>query len=192
VLTQGGPTLDGDPVSSGVAVNVTRVPTPPQRAGLAGYTFSGFSGACDDNGDITVALGENKTCTLTNDDQAGTLLVIKHVINDNGGTAVAGNFTLDSGGTNDTPDDFPGDEAGTTVTLDAGSYSVGETGPSGYSASFSADCTGSIANGETKTCTVTNDDQAATLIVKKIVINDNGGTKLAQDFSFQVNGGSAG
>ena len=39
-----------------------------------------------------------------------------------------------------------------------GAYSVSETGPSGYAASYSADCTGTIAIGETKTCTVTNDD----------------------------------
>ena len=46
------------------------------------------------------------------------------------------------------------------MTLDAGAYNVTESGPSGYTASFSADCSGTIANGETKTCTVTNDDQA--------------------------------
>jgi hypothetical protein len=114
------------------------------------------------------------------------------VINDNGGLAVAGDFTLDSGGAGDTPDDFAGEESpGTTVSLDAGNYNVTETGPSGYTASFSADCAGTIALGATKTCTVTNNDQAATLIVIKHVINDNGGLAVAQDFSFQVNGGSA-
>src|SRR4029450_11104543 len=41
-----------------------------------------------------------------------------------------------------------------------GSYSVSETGPSGYTQSNSADCSGSIAAGQTKTCTVTNDDVA--------------------------------
>ncbi len=78
---------------------------------------------------------------------AATLIVIKHVINDNGGTAVADDFTLDSGGTDDTPDDFPGAEApGTSVSMSPGSYNVTETGPSGYTASFSADCAGSIAS----------------------------------------------
>ena len=33
--------------------------------------------------------------------------------------------------------------------------------------------------------------QAGTLIVKKLVVNDNGGTKIATDFSFKVNGGTA-
>ena len=38
------------------------------------------------------------------------------------------------------PASFPGAESpGTTVSLDAGAYSVSETGPAGYSASSSAD-----------------------------------------------------
>ena len=67
---------------------------------------------------------------------------------------------MDVTGGNANPASFPGDEAGTSVSLDAGSYSVGETGPSGYTRSDSADCSGTIALGETKTCTVTNDDVA--------------------------------
>ena len=60
--------------------------------------------------------------------------MIKHVINDNGGTAAAANFTLTVTGTNATPGNFPGAEApGTEVTLNAGTYNVTETGPSGYS-----------------------------------------------------------
>ena len=83
--------------------------------------------------------------------------MIKHVINDNGGTQSAADFTL-IGGANDSPATSRVPRPGTTVTLDAGCYNVTETGPSGYTASFSADCSGSIATGETKTCTVTNDD----------------------------------
>jgi hypothetical protein len=47
---------------------------------------------------------------------------------------------------------------------------------------FSAGCTGTVANSETKTCTVTN-DQPATLIVIKHVNNDSGGTAAAGDFT---------
>src|SRR4029078_2442495 len=117
------------------------------------------------------------------------LIVIKHVINDNGGTATAANFSLDSGGANDSPDNFAGAESpGTEVTLDGGAYNVTETGPSGYPASFSADCSGSIGNGQTKTCTVTNDDQAAKLIVIKHVINNNGGSATAANFTLDSGG----
>ena len=127
-----------------------------ENSGPTGYTVS-YSADC--SGQVT---STTKTCTITNDDDAATLIVIKHVINDNGGTAVAADFTLDSGGANDSPDNFAGAESpGTAVTLDAGSYDVTESGPSGYTASYSADCSGSIANGESKTCTVTNDDVKA-------------------------------
>jgi uncharacterized cupredoxin-like copper-binding protein len=154
------------------------------ESGPTGYTAS-YSADCSGS----IANGQTKTCTVTNDDKAAKLIVIKHVINDNGGTATAANFTLDSGGTNDTPDDFAGAESpGTEITLDAGSYNVTETGPSGYSASYSAYCSGTIANGQTKTCTVTNNDQAAKLIVIKHVINDNGGTATAANFTLDSGG----
>jgi hypothetical protein len=47
-----------------------------------------------------------------------------------------------------------------------------------------------IANGGTATCTVTNDDQPGKLIVKKTVINNNGGMLDPEDFSFKVDGGT--
>ncbi|MCL4295825.1 MAG: S8 family serine peptidase [Anaerolineae bacterium] len=148
---------------------------------------AGYSTTYNNCTDVVVPNGGSATCTITNDDQPATLIVIKTVVNDSGGTAVASDFTLDSGGTNDTPDNFAGEEApGTAVTLDAGSYNVTETGPSGYAASYSADCTGSIAIGETKTCTVTNNDIAPQLIVIKHVINNNGGTASAGDFTMSV------
>ena len=47
------------------------------------------------------------------------------------------------------------------MTLDAGAYSVNESGGlSGYSKSLSPDCDGSIALGESKTCTIPNHDIA--------------------------------
>ncbi|HEX6647940.1 MAG TPA: hypothetical protein VF075_00325, partial [Pyrinomonadaceae bacterium] len=154
------------------------------ESGPSGYTAS-YSADCSGS----IGVGDTKTCTVTNDDKAAKLIVIKHVINDNGGSATAANFTLDSGGANDTPDNFAGAESpGTEVTLDAGSYNVTESGPSGYTASYSADCSGTIANGQTMTCTVTNDDQAAKLIVIKHVINDNGGTATAANFTLDSGG----
>lgn len=96
---------------------------------------------------------------LCNPPKTGTLTVIKHVVNDNGGTKVASGFTINVSGTNPNPSSFPGNEAGTVVTLEAGSYSVSENPDSGYNTTYSTDCSGSIAAGETKTCTVTNDDR---------------------------------
>jgi hypothetical protein len=127
------------------------------ETGPSGYSSS-FSADCSGS----IAAGQTKTCTVTNNDQPATLIVIKHVINDNGGTAVASNFTMTVTGNSPNPSSFPGAESpGTTVTMNAGAYNVSESGPSGYNASFSVDCTGTIAVGQTKTCTVTNDDIAA-------------------------------
>jgi hypothetical protein len=180
--------VDGNSVTSGVKNTSTVGSHTVSETTDSGYT-STIGGDCAADGSITLAAGDDKSCTITNDDKPGKLIVIKHVINDNGGTATAADFTLDSGGANDSPDNFPGAEApGTEVTLDAGAYNVTETGPSGYTASYSADCSGSIANGQTKTCTVTNDDQAAKLIVIKHVINDNGGSATAADFTLDSGG----
>src|SRR5207249_9799017 len=63
-------------------------------------------------------------------------------------------------------------------------------GPSGYTATLSAGCAGTIAAGEQKSCTITNDDQPAHLSVIKHVVNDSGGSKTAADFSITVSGGA--
>ena len=158
--------------SPGTTVTVDPGAYSVSETGPSGYAAS-YSADCSGS----IAIGETKTCTVTNDDIAPQLTVIKHVINDNGGTAAASAFTMtvDDPGTN--PPSFAGAESpGTTLTVDPGAYNVTESGPSGYAASFSADCSGSIAIGQTKTCTVTNNDIAAQLTVIKHVINDNGGT----------------
>src|SRR4029453_5486975 len=123
----------------------------------------------------------------TNDDIAPKLTVIKHVVNDDGGTASAADFTMSIDDPGTDPASFAGAESpGTEVTVDPGSYTVSESGPSGYADSYSADCTGSIAIGESKTCTVTNDDIAPKLTVIKHVINDDGGGASAGDFTMTV------
>ena len=146
--------------------------TPP-----SGYTNEGITGDCATNGSITLAAGGSATCTITNNDQAATLKVIKHVINDNGGSKVAADFTMNVTGTNVLPSaSFAGAESpGTTVTLNAGSYSVDETSDLGYTKSLSTDCSGTIANGATKTCTVTNDDKPNAVAVttqQKVILHD--------------------
>src|SRR5262249_61789727 len=107
----------------------------------------------------TIALGQIKTCTVTNDDASAKLIVVKKVSNTHGGTKTPADFTLTVTGTSPSPASFPGaDTPGTTVTLKAGAYGVDEVAVTGYAKSLSPDCTGTIAVGQTKTCTVTNDD----------------------------------
>ncbi len=156
-----------------------------ESGGVPNYTKS-LSADCSG----TIAIGESKTCTITNDDIQPSLTIIKNVVNDHGGTAVVGNWTMDIAGTDVSSTGFPGQGSpGVKIGLDAGAYSVSESGgPSGYAASFSADCSGTIAIGETKTCTITNDDIAPQLTVIKHVINDDGGTAVASDWTMDVTG----
>ena len=45
-----------------------------------------------------------------------------------------------------------------------------ESGPAGYSPTLSTDCAGTIAPGETKTCTITNDDQPPDDVEAPVVV----------------------
>ena len=64
------------------------------------------------------------------------------MINNNGGTAVAGNWTMNVAATNPSSAAFPGAEApGTTITLSAGAFQVTESGgPAGYSQTSAVGC----------------------------------------------------
>ena len=54
----------------------------------------------------------------------GILTVKKHVINDDGGTKNAGDFTIRLSGNNPSVSEFAGSESGTSVILSAGLYGV--------------------------------------------------------------------
>ncbi|MGZ4392163.1 MAG: hypothetical protein ACXVRK_08610, partial [Gaiellaceae bacterium] len=144
-------------VTAGVAYTITEGAA--GTADLANYTTTfgeGCSGTLEH-------FGDTGTCTITNTLKAAPqLTVIKHVVNDSGGTASAGNFTLTVTGSSPNPASFAGSEAGTVVTLQPGPYAVNEAAASGYSTTKSATCAGSLIHfGDTATCTVTNDDIAA-------------------------------
>ena len=110
-----------------------------------------------------IAAGETRSCTVTFDDLPAWLTVIVEVVNDDGGTAVASDWTIAVTGTDATPSSFAGAAApGTTVTLDAGPYGVflARGGPSGYTTAFGAGCTGTIALVENRICRITHDDES--------------------------------
>jgi hypothetical protein len=66
---------------------------------LPGYAASDWGGDCAADGTVTVEPGVNKTCTITNDDIAPTLTLVKTVVNDNGGTLLVSDFPLFVDGT---------------------------------------------------------------------------------------------
>ena len=146
-------------------------------AGGAGYSAGNWScnGGTLNGNQLTLAVGQNVTCTIINSDMAPKLTVIKNVVSNYGGTATPGNFTMNVNGTNVSNGSFPGSSQGTTVTLNAGNYSVSESGgPAGYTGSSSADCSGSVALGETKVCTITNTQNPASISGHKFEVNANG------------------
>jgi hypothetical protein len=158
---------------------------------LDGYLLTSITGDCASDGTISLLDGDLKTCILTNDDQLAHLIVVKHVVNDDGGLQVASDWLLNVSAGADSAA-FAGDENGTDVPLSVGqAYSVSESGPDGYDPDFSADCSGSLASGETKTCTVTNDDIRPKLTVIKHVVNDDGGDQVASDWNMTVAGADA-
>ncbi|MFL5679572.1 MAG: hypothetical protein ACJ77B_03140, partial [Chloroflexota bacterium] len=143
---------------------------------------------------VNLAEGEDVTCKFTNTQQTGTLTVIKHVVNNDGGLASASDWSLHvkSGTTEVGSSPQAGSETGTSYTLPAGSYDVSETGgPGGYTAAgFSGDCNSSgtvtVVVNQTKTCTITNTDNTPTLTLVKVVANDDGGTKTAADWTLSA------
>jgi hypothetical protein len=100
------------------------------------------------------------------------VLVIMHVANDRGGTSVASDWTMKvtgEVGSGVSPNNFPGSESGTTVTITAGKgYLVTDnTAVAGYGFSRSPDCSRSpgvgLPAGASVTCTITRSDIAPRL-----------------------------
>ncbi|CAN7321457.1 hypothetical protein LJR027_001623 [Terrabacter sp. LjRoot27] len=156
---------------------------------------SGYTTTYQDCSNIAVGAGDTKTCTITNDDQPGTLIVHKVVTNDNGGIKKATDFSFSVNGA--TAVGFTQDGANvllgknTLTPVNAGTYTVTEPAVTGYTSDASDCASVVVTNGGTGECTIYNNDQAGTLIVHKVVTNDNGGIKKATDFSFSVNGATA-
>jgi hypothetical protein len=146
---------------------------------------------------IDIEEGETRTCTFTNNRSTGTLTVIKHVVNDDGGTAPASAWSIHvkSGGSEVTGSPQAGSESGTQYTLDTGTYDVSETGgPTGYSFDgFSGDCNASgsvtVVAGQNVTCTLTNNDDTPQLKLVKVVSNNDGGTAVADDWTLSATAG---
>ncbi|NTW45476.1 MAG: hypothetical protein HGB18_00280 [Candidatus Moranbacteria bacterium] len=176
VLDARGNDVTGSPVAgseSGIAFALPAGSYWIGERSVTGYVLKGFEGDCGVDGSVTLVAGESRSCTVVNDDIAPRLTVVKHVINDNDGTLSAGNFTMTVSGTGVSEPFFAGSETGTTVTLRPGSYEVGEIGDAGYSMTATESCSGTIALGEHRTCTLTNDDKAPVNIVAWKVVCDN-------------------
>lgn len=182
--------IDGANVPWGVAQTLGVGAHTASEVTRAGYTASVWSGGCAANGTITLAAGENKTCTITNDDQPGMLHVVKVVTNDNGGLKVFSDFSFQVNGAAVIPFEADGQN---DMTVNAGIYSVTEPAVAGYTTTYDNCTSVVIPNGGSATCTITNNDVAPEpvapkLTVTKVVVNNDGGTKVVADFPLFVDG----
>jgi uncharacterized repeat protein (TIGR01451 family) len=115
---------------------------------------------------LTPAPGDDITCTYTNTPKA-KLTLAKTVINDQGQTAVASAWTLSATGPT-TISGITGAGAVTGAIVPTGTYTLSESGPTGY-VQTGLVCSGAadgnpadgltLVAGEIVTCTFTNDDQ---------------------------------
>lgn len=115
------------------------------------------------------------------------LNIIESTINNDGGTDDISNFTINIENNYQVLPSSSASESGTLITLSPGSYNITEATQSGYLTTYSSDCKGFIANGDSKICTITNDDIAPTVTLIKNITNNTEGTGL-NDFGMSVGG----
>ena len=166
--------IDSTIVTSGVQNISTIGAHTVSETNNAGYT-STISGDCATDGTITFIAGDVKNCTITNDDIAPTITLNKVVTNDNGGNAGVNDFSLSIGGTFVNSGQVLPVSANIPIEL----VELSLTGYSFISITGDAGCpseiggTVTLTEGENLTCTITNNDQPGTLIVKKVMAGDS-------------------
>ena len=147
--------------------------------GAPGWTSSGFDCGAGVVPSVTLALGDNTTCTITNTAVPPKLTVNKVLVP----STDAGKFNLQidglTAGTGANVGD--GGTTGAVTVLTLGSHTVGETAGTGttlanYDSVISGSCTAtgavSLALGDVKTCTITNTGKGNLTIVKKTIGGD--------------------
>lgn len=137
---------------------------------------------------FTAQNGKKYLCNVNNDDITPKVIVKKIVKNMWGGTKDSSDFLLYLNGGQVT--------SGAENAVNIGQHTASEDNLPGYFGKFSGDCdpSGNISVqllDKVYECVITNYDKPGKLIIKKVVINDDGGTKKAKDFKFKVNNGWA-
>ncbi|MCR2825102.1 SpaA isopeptide-forming pilin-related protein, partial [Microbacterium sp. zg.Y909] len=201
--TPGGPDLTG--VSGATTVTGVTVPagatyTLAESGGPTGYDWVALS--CDNGAEIspesptlTLGLAEDVTCTFSNTDLAGSLTLVKEIVNDNGGTAVPEDWNQRLTAQPATGETLVFDHS-ETIGVPGGTYTLAEIDQlAGYELTGLSCTTGqtsvtsptvTVPNGDNVTCTFVNDDIAPTLTLVKTVVNDNGGTAAATDWTLSA------
>jgi YVTN family beta-propeller protein len=153
--------------SSGTAVTLKAGSYKVTESVVSGYTAS-YSSGCSGiaKGGVPIK------CTITNVFQPapkiGKLIVTKKVMNNGVDDKNPSDFAIAVSGNSPSPSSFPAKQGGTTVLLRAGQYKVTESGPSGYTSSFSSDCAGRMDSDQIRICNITNEAKQLPLVVTTI------------------------
>jgi uncharacterized repeat protein (TIGR01451 family) len=178
------PLVDGQPVAWNTPITLTIGPHLVSETPAAGYAPSAWGGDCAADGSISLAVGQHKHCTITNDDIPARLILDRRVVNDHGGSANAEEFTL-------WVDGQPVTGTG-ELMLHAGPHIITTTQRSAYTVTLTGDCAGSgmvtFALGQVGHCTLLADDQPGQLVIEAVVINEHGGNATVADVRLHVNG----
>lgn len=201
--------VNGTPVASSTAITYNA----PDTINLSSYVNEGsntlridvtnnaMAGASATDNPAGLLFGLNVNAGSCDGPESGKahLQIIKTVV---GGSATSSSFMINVAGvgvststatSTATSLSISGSGTGTTLTLSPGSYNVTETAASGFNVDYSANCSGTIAAGQTRTCTITNtaipqNPTRGTLTVYTNVTNDNGGTSGPSNFQITVSG----
>jgi hypothetical protein len=179
-------------VSSGVKNNVNAGNHTVSETQQPGYSQT-ITGDCASDGTITLALGDDKSCTITNNDISPTLTVNKVCAP----TTDTGLFKLRIdgvafGGDATTHDSACGGSTG-AIPVNAGAHTVSEAAGAGtsladYVTTINGDCSAAgavtLALAQNKTCTITNTRKAMVTVVK----TENGQAPTLQ-YTFTLSGG---
>lgn len=141
---------------------------------------------------LAMTTDDTVTCTFVNTPSTGTLKVIKQVV---GGELPAASWMLHvkHDGTDVAGSPAAGSATGTVYTLPVGTYAVSETGPAGYTASFSSACsagTVTVTAGQQTVCTVTNTliPEFGLTLDKQAPVTVNAGANLTYTLLWTVGG----
>lgn len=176
----GATTLGANSVTSATPTFVGTILNPSAAVGVSLGHFANLNGRvlASNNTVTTDSNTINSTCIVSSVVSSGgsdkkippeppTLTVIKHVINRNGGTAVASDSSIAVKiyGKNVAGSPAFGQENGRIYQLaETGTTTVSELPMAGYNATFSGDCNSKgevyMDFGDRKTCTITNNDIA--------------------------------
>lgn len=157
-----GLSIGGTSVSSGETLMVdSNKQYVLNEAGLSGYQFISMSGeGCPENLGDTVTLneGENITCTIKNDDIAGHLVVKKTIENNSKNVSLDDfSFTINVDNQNKTVSADSQTGLADFGSLPSGTYTITESGPSGYFISSAVNCSKTAYN--TASVSISNDSE---------------------------------